>query len=121
MVLRPLLLPGEEPAGQAACAVDSTCKADLFVPVKLEYTVQLWREGQQYIAHAMPLEVASSGATPAKARAALAEAVDLFLKTAQEEGTLERVLEDAGYTRGVRGWSGPRWLKTEKAAVLVAV
>ena len=89
--------------------------------MKLGYTVQLWREGEQYIAHAMPLDVASSGVTPAKARAALTEAVDLFLKTAQETGTLEQVLEETGYTRGVRGWLSPKWLKTEKAAALVAV
>lgn len=63
--------------------------------MKLGYTVQLWREGGQYIAHAMPLDVSSSGVTPAKARAALAEAVGLFLKTAQEEGTLERILAAA--------------------------
>ena len=32
--------------------------------MKLDYTVQVWKEGKQYIAHAMPLDVASSGATP---------------------------------------------------------
>ena len=62
--------------------------------MKLGYTVQLWQEGDQYIAHAMPLDVASSGPTPAKARAALKEAVDLFLKTAQEAGTLEELLTE---------------------------
>ncbi|MBI2814733.1 MAG: hypothetical protein HYX71_10655 [Opitutae bacterium] len=59
--------------------------------MKLGYTGQLWREGEKHVAHAMPLDVASSGATPAKARAA----VDLSLKTAQEEGTLERILAEA--------------------------
>ncbi len=89
--------------------------------MKLSYTVQLWQEGHQYIAHATPLDVASSGRTAARARAALAEAVDLFLRTAQEAGTLEQVLEETGYTRGVRGWWSPKWLKTEKAAAFVAV
>lgn len=50
----------------------------------------------------MPMDVASSGATPIEARAALAEAVNLFLRTAQEEGTLERILEETGYTREAR-------------------
>ena len=59
--------------------------------VKLSYTVQLWQEGDQYVAHAMPLAVASSGATPAKARKALKEAVTLFLQTAKDVGTLEQV------------------------------
>ncbi len=30
----------------------------------IEYTVQIWRESHQFIAHAMPLDVMSSGSTP---------------------------------------------------------
>ena len=101
--------------------IDEQTKTASLKAMKLGYTVQLWREGGHYIAHAMPLDVASSGATPTGARAALAEAVNLFLKTAQAEGTLEQVLEETGYTRGARGWLSPKWLKTEKAAVLIAV
>lgn len=63
--------------------------------MKLGYTVQLWKEGRQYVAHAVPLDVSSSGPTPAKAQAALKEAVGLFLKTAQEAGTLDQVLAAA--------------------------
>ena len=58
----------------------------------IDYTVQIWREGGQFIAHAMPLDVASSGATPQAARAALDEAVKLFIKTAEQHGTLAEVL-----------------------------
>lgn len=88
--------------------------------MKLNYTVQLWREGRCYIAHAMPLDVASSGPTPAKARAALDEAVNLFLETARDEGTLNQVLEEAGYAQRSRGWASPKWLKTEQAAALLS-
>src|ERR1039458_8103140 len=59
----------------------------------IDYTVQIWREGSQFIAHAMPLDVASSGTTPQAARAALDEAVKLFIKTAKQHGTLTEVLE----------------------------
>jgi hypothetical protein len=31
--------------------------------MKLEYSVQIWREDNQFIAHAMPIDVASSGDT----------------------------------------------------------
>jgi predicted RNase H-like HicB family nuclease len=60
----------------------------------IDYTVQIWREGDQFIAHALPLDVASSGATPQAARTALEEAVKLFIKTAEQHGTLTEVLED---------------------------
>ena len=45
----------------------------------------------------MLLDVMSSGPTPEGARTALDEAVRLFLTAASGAGTLEEVLEDAGY------------------------
>ena len=65
----------------------------------VEYTVQIWREGASYVAHALPLDVMSAGDTPAAARQAVDEAVHLFLTTAKEIGTLAEVLEDAGISR----------------------
>lgn len=50
----------------------------------IEYTVKIWKEGNQFVAHAMPLDVMSSGSTPEEARKALAEAVHLFLMTAAD-------------------------------------
>jgi len=89
--------------------------------MKLEYTVQIWREDGQFIAHAMPLDVASSGETPEAARRAVDEAVKLFIATASEHGTLKEVLEDAGYRR-VRGeWRSPAWSGIEQRSVLAEV
>jgi predicted RNase H-like HicB family nuclease len=87
--------------------------------MEIEYTVQIWREGEQFIAHAMPLDVASSGLTPQAARLALKEAVDLFVATAEEHGTLNEVLEDAGYKRGDIGWRAPEWVCFERHSALV--
>ena len=39
--------------------------------VNVDYTVQIWKEGHQYMAHAMPLDVMSAGLTPDEARKAL--------------------------------------------------
>ena len=86
--------------------------------MKIAYTVQIWREGNQYIGHAMPLDVASSGETPETARQAVDEAVRLFLATATEQGTLEEVLEDAGYIRDGAAWRGPDWLGVEQRSCL---
>jgi len=55
----------------------------------IEYTIQIWREGQDFVAHAMPLDVMSCGKTPDQARHALVEAVDLFLATAAQSSTLD--------------------------------
>lgn len=65
--------------------------------MRIDYTVQIWKEGSQFVAQAMPIDVVSSGSTPDQARAALDEAVRLFLSTAQEMGTLREVLEECSY------------------------
>ncbi|MEA2559842.1 MAG: hypothetical protein QOH06_1346 [Acidobacteriota bacterium] len=57
----------------------------------MEYSVQIWKEDGQFIAHEMPLDVMSSGPTAEAAREALDEAVSLFLETAAEMGTLEEI------------------------------
>lgn len=88
--------------------------------MKVDYTVQVWKEDGQFIAHAMPLDVASSGATPEAARKAVDEAVGLFLATAAEHGTLKEVLEDAGYRRVRREWRSPEWLGIEQRTCLAA-
>lgn len=73
------------------------------------------------MAHAMPIDVASSGDSPESARRAVDEAVKLFLSTASGHGTLRQALEDAGYRR-VRGeWRGPAWSGFEQRTVLAEV
>ena len=89
--------------------------------MKIDYTVQIWREDDQYLAHAMPLDVASSGSTPEAARMAVDEAVHLFLTTAAAHGTLTEVLEDAGYHRGRGQWRSPAWQGIEQRTVLAEV
>jgi predicted RNase H-like HicB family nuclease len=89
--------------------------------MQIEFTVQTWLEGDQYIAHAMPLDVASAGPTPAAARAALSEAVHLFLRTAEEHGTLTEVLEEAGYALDGAQWRSPAWIGVERGSAAVGV
>jgi predicted RNase H-like HicB family nuclease len=61
----------------------------------IDYIVQIWREDARFIAHAMPVDVASFGDTPQAARSAVDEAVRLFVQTAEDHGTLEQVLEES--------------------------
>jgi predicted RNase H-like HicB family nuclease len=85
----------------------------------IEYTVQIWKEGTQFVAHAMPLDVMSSGKTPEEARKALDEAVHLFLITASDMGTLEEVLQDAGYELKEGRWVSPSWVAIERHSAMV--
>jgi len=85
----------------------------------VEYTVQIWKEGSQFVAHAMPLDVMSSGETPEQASKALDEAVRLFLATAAEMGTLDEVLEEAGYEHCDKNWCGPSWVSFERHSAVI--
>lgn len=88
--------------------------------LRIEYTLQMWREGASVIAHAMPLDVMSAGKTEEEARRAVDEAVGLFLKTAADMGTLEQVLEDAGYVLRDDEWEGPAWVGVERHTLSLA-
>ncbi len=88
--------------------------------MKIDYTVQIWREGDQYLAHAMPLDLASAGSTPEGSRQAVDEAVRVFLATAAQHGTLDEVLEDCGYRREGPTWRAPDWLGFEQRSCLAA-
>lgn len=86
----------------------------------LEYTTYIWQEDDQFIAHAMPLDVVSAGRTVEQARAALAEAIELFLETLTENGTLAQVLSEAGYKWMDGRWVGPVWVAIERHTVPLA-
>jgi hypothetical protein len=63
----------------------------------------------------------SSGGTPEEARKALDEAVHPFLVTAENVGTLEEILEEAGYQFKKGRWVSPSWLAIEKHSTAVGV
>jgi predicted RNase H-like HicB family nuclease len=87
--------------------------------MNIDYTVQIWKEEDQYIAHATPLDVASSGPNPEEARAALKEAVHLFLETALEIGTLEEILDECGYESKGNTWVSPSWIAIERQSTAI--
>lgn len=54
-------------------------------------TAVIWAEGRRYVSRCPELGVASYGKTPAAARRALREAVELWLANARELGLLAEV------------------------------
>ena len=85
----------------------------------IETTTRIWREGKHYIAHALPLDVASAGDTPETARKALQEAVELFAATARSQGTLEDVLDECGYTFDGTNWVAPQIVAEQRDLMAV--
>ncbi len=87
----------------------------------IDYTVQIWKEDSQFVAHAMPIDVMSSGQTPEEARIVLDEAVHLFIVTAADRGTLEEILQETGYKLQNGNWVSPDWVAIERHSVTVGV
>jgi len=89
--------------------------------LRIEHTVQVWKEGDSYVARAVPLDVMSCGNDPEGARRNLGEAVDRFLRTASAHGALAEVLEECGYVREGAEWRAPKLVLSETVTQTVKV
>ena len=65
----------------------------------IPYTSELFEEDGQVVALCPELNVSSYGDTSVEALNSLKEAVELFLEECRRMGTLDIVLEEAGYRR----------------------
>ena len=83
--------------------------------MNVHMNVRTWldRETGQYIAHALPIDVASHGPTPDAAKASVDEAVRAFIAAAKQHGTLEEVMEECGYRREGDDWVAPELVSAE--------
>ena len=67
--------------------------------MEIQFTTRVFKEGRTFVAHALELDVSSCGGSKDKALKNLKEAVRLFLEEAEDMGTLERILQEAGYSK----------------------
>ncbi len=67
--------------------------------MQIPYTTQLFEEDGQIVALCPELNVSSFGDTIEEALHSLQEAIALFLEECQRMGTVDTVLEEAGYRR----------------------
>ena len=89
--------------------------------IQLGCDVNIWKEGNLYVARALPLNVMSCGSSPKEARRNLDEAITLFLRTAADQGNLEEVLKEVGYRRTGDVWQPPEVVASEHAELAVPV
>lgn len=86
---------------------------------KLTFTLQIFKEGKTYVSYNPELKVASCGETIEHAKDNLSEAMRGFLKSARKLGTLEEILEDAGYLRKNQKWVEPQLLVMDRLSLVV--
>jgi predicted RNase H-like HicB family nuclease len=85
----------------------------------ISYTVHTFKEGGTYVAYVPELDLSSCGATTDDAQRNIRDAVQGFLETTAAMGTLDEILEEAGYERKGGSWEAPEFVAIgrEKARV----
>lgn len=73
---------------------------------EIQLNATIWKEGDAYVAFNPQLDVSSCGDTPEEAQLHLREAVAVFIEEARSMGTLEQILEEAGFYAGAE-WKAP--------------
>jgi len=64
-----------------------------------QFNVRVFQEGLKYVAHTPELDVSSCGGTKQRALINLKKAVRLFLEEAEKMGSLNQILQEAGYNK----------------------
>jgi predicted RNase H-like HicB family nuclease len=65
---------------------------------------EFFREGDLYVGFCPDLDVSSFGESVDEARRSLREALEAFIEECEAMGTLEEVLEEAGFVREDANW-----------------
>lgn len=82
--------------------------------LRIDFDAIVFQEGNVYVAYSPKLDVSSCGDTVEQAKDNLKTAVRLFLEESAKMGTLEDILEEAGYeSKGSNDWTAPRVVTTE--------
>jgi len=88
--------------------------------LKIDFDMIVFSEADAYVAYCPELDVSSCGDTVDEAREHLKTAVRLFIEEAEKMGTLDQVLQEAGYVPdGKGGYLPPRLIATETTTVAI--
>ena len=85
--------------------------------MEIQFTTRIFKEGRTFVAHALELDVSSCGGTKDKALRNLMEAARLFLEEAEKMGTLEQILEEAGYSKTKQKIASPRFISVQRMSL----
>jgi predicted RNase H-like HicB family nuclease len=89
--------------------------------MEIQFTSQIFKEGRMFVAYTPQLDLSSCGGTKDKALRNLKEAVRLFLEEAEKLGTLQQILEEAGYLMRNRKMEGPKFVSTQRVSLFVTL
>ena len=79
--------------------------------------MEIFREGDLYVGLCPDLEVSSFGETIEATKRSLREALEAFIEECEAMGTLEEILEEAGFFRQDGTWLPRQPVSTELVAI----
>lgn len=86
--------------------------------VKIQFNTQIWKEGDMYVAYVPQLDLASCGRTIEEADKNIREATEIFFEETDRKGTMNDVLEEAGFLFD-NEWKAPEILKLERVSMVI--
>ena len=81
--------------------------------------IEIFKEGDIYVALSPELNVSSFGETIEDAKKSFKEAIEAFIEECQEMGTLEDVLEESGFSKVDDFWKSRKPIAEEDLALAV--
>jgi predicted RNase H-like HicB family nuclease len=85
--------------------------------MELQFTTQVFKESAMFVAHSSELDISSCGDTEQKALENLKEAVTLFLEEADKLGTVNQILQEAGFVKRNDKLEGPQFVSTTRISL----
>ena len=83
------------------------------------FDVHIFKEGDTYVAYVPALDVSSCGATDDAARRNIRDAVRGFLESSADLGTLDEILQEAGYEREGHKWRAPEFVSVDRLTMSI--
>jgi hypothetical protein len=83
----------------------------------IQFTTQIFKEGKMFVAYTPELDLSSCATTKDKAQKNLLEAVRLFLEEADRMGTLDQILEEAGFVKRREKLETPKFITTQRVTL----
>jgi predicted RNase H-like HicB family nuclease len=85
--------------------------------MNLSVRIEIFKEGDVYVALSPELNVSSFGETINDAKKSLKEALEAFIEECERMGTLEDVLEESGFSKINDSWESRKPVAEEDLAL----
>ena len=83
------------------------------------FDTHIFKEGETFVAYVPALDVSSCGSTDEEARRNIRDAVRGFLAASEDLGTLDEILQEAGYAPEGDGWRAPEFVSMDRLTMSI--